>query len=97
MIKLYGFAVSNYYNMVKLALLEKKLPFEEVSAMASQEASYKAKSPMGRRRRTSSATPLTWRNGVTASEQSSAISVDSPVTCCISRTGSAPSASFVIP
>ena len=30
MFKLYGFAVSNYYNMVKLALLEKGLPFEEV-------------------------------------------------------------------
>jgi glutathione S-transferase len=30
MFKLYGFSVSNYYNMVKLALLEKGLPFEEV-------------------------------------------------------------------
>ena len=30
MLKLYGFCVSNYYNMVKLALLEKGLPFEEV-------------------------------------------------------------------
>ncbi|MDR6914424.1 glutathione S-transferase [Pseudomonas sp. 3296] len=30
MLKLYGFSVSNYYNMVKLALLEKGLPFEEV-------------------------------------------------------------------
>ncbi|MHC3825248.1 glutathione S-transferase N-terminal domain-containing protein [Pseudomonas sp. G3-19] len=28
MFKLYGFAVSNYYNMVKLALLEKGLAFE---------------------------------------------------------------------
>ncbi|MDN5401730.1 MAG: glutathione S-transferase, partial [Pseudomonas sp.] len=28
MLKLYGFSVSNYYNMVKLALLEKGLPFE---------------------------------------------------------------------
>ena len=26
MLKLYGFAVSNYYNMVKLALLEKGAP-----------------------------------------------------------------------
>ena len=26
MLKLYGFSVSNYYNMVKLALLEKGLP-----------------------------------------------------------------------
>ena len=31
MLKLYGFSVSNYYNMVKLALLEKGLPFEEVT------------------------------------------------------------------
>lgn len=30
MLKLHGFAVSNYYNMVKLALLEKAVPFEEV-------------------------------------------------------------------
>jgi len=30
MLKLYGFSVSNYYNMVKLALLEKGLAFEEV-------------------------------------------------------------------
>lgn len=30
MLKLYGFAVSNYYNMVKMALLEKGVPFEEV-------------------------------------------------------------------
>lgn len=30
MLKLYGFPVSNYYNMVKLALLEKGVPFEEV-------------------------------------------------------------------
>ncbi len=48
MIKLHGFAVSNYYNMVKLALLEKELAFEEVNAMPSQEAEYKAKSPMGK-------------------------------------------------
>lgn len=33
MLKLYGFSVSNYYNMVKLALLEKGLPFEEVPFM----------------------------------------------------------------
>jgi len=29
MLKLCGFAGSNYYNKVKLALLEKGLPFEE--------------------------------------------------------------------
>ncbi|MGO4762101.1 glutathione S-transferase [Cupriavidus sp. 2KB_3] len=32
MLKLCGFAASNYYNKVKLALLEKNLPFEEVLA-----------------------------------------------------------------
>jgi glutathione S-transferase len=31
MFKLYGFSVSNYYKMVKLAMLEKGLPFEEVT------------------------------------------------------------------
>ncbi|MEX2480270.1 MAG: glutathione S-transferase [Gammaproteobacteria bacterium] len=48
MIKLHGFAVSNYYNMVKFALLEKGLEFAEVQAMPSQEADYKCKSPMGK-------------------------------------------------
>ena len=32
MLKLCGFAASNYYNKVKLALLEKGVPFEEVLA-----------------------------------------------------------------
>jgi len=48
MIKLYGFGISNYYNMVKFALLEKGLAFEEVAAMPSQENDYKSKSPMGK-------------------------------------------------
>ena len=48
MTKLYGFEISNYYNMAKFALLEKGLPFEEVAAMPSQESDYKAKSPMGK-------------------------------------------------
>ena len=48
MIKLHGFPVSNYYNMVKFALLEKGIDFEEVEAMPSQEAEFKAKSPMGK-------------------------------------------------
>jgi glutathione S-transferase len=29
MLVLHGFSSSNYYNVVKLALLEKELPFEE--------------------------------------------------------------------
>ncbi len=48
MIKLYGFGVSNYYNMVKFALVEKGLEFQEISAMPSQEDDFKAKSPMGK-------------------------------------------------
>ncbi|MCY1175984.1 Glutathione S-transferase [compost metagenome] len=45
MLKLYGFAVSNYYNMVKLALLEKGLPFEEVPFFAGQSPEALAISP----------------------------------------------------
>jgi len=48
MIKLYGFRVSNYFNMVKLALLEKGLEFEEIHAMPSQESDFTRKSPMGK-------------------------------------------------
>ena len=48
MYKLYGFPISNYYNMVKLALLEKGLEFEEVMTRPNQEATYLAKSPMGK-------------------------------------------------
>lgn len=48
MLKLYGFSVSNYYNMVKYALLEKGMAFEEVLAMPSQENDYTSKSPMGK-------------------------------------------------
>lgn len=48
MIKLHGISVSNYYNMVKQTLLEKGVDFEEVVDPASQEAAYKAKSPMGK-------------------------------------------------
>ena len=36
MLKLCGFAASNYYNKVKLALLEKGVPFEEVLAWLGQ-------------------------------------------------------------
>ncbi|WP_339501842.1 glutathione S-transferase [Pseudomonas silesiensis] len=48
MLKLYGFCVSNYYNMVKLALLEKGLPFEEVPFYAGQSAEALAISPRGK-------------------------------------------------
>lgn len=48
MLKLYGFSVSNYYNMVKLALLEKGLPFEEVPFYAGQTPDALAVSPRGK-------------------------------------------------
>ena len=48
MLKLYGFRVSNYFNMVKFALLEKDLEFEVVETMPSQEDAFKTKSPMGK-------------------------------------------------
>ncbi|MEN5043271.1 glutathione S-transferase family protein [Pseudomonas koreensis] len=48
MFKLYGFAVSNYYNMVKLALLEKGLPFEEVTFYPTPTPESLAISPRGK-------------------------------------------------
>ena len=48
MIKIYGAQLSNYYCMVKTALAEKNIAFEEVAAPPSQEADYLAKSPMGK-------------------------------------------------
>lgn len=48
MLKLHGFAVSNYYNMVKLALLEKGLPFEEVLFVPNQTQQALAISPRGK-------------------------------------------------
>ncbi|VVQ03231.1 Glutathione S-transferase [Pseudomonas fluorescens] len=48
MFKLYGFSVSNYYNMVKLALLEKGLSFEEVTFYPAQTPESLAISPRGK-------------------------------------------------
>ncbi|WP_372748397.1 glutathione S-transferase family protein [Litorivivens sp.] len=48
MLKLYGFAVSDYFNMVKHVLLEKGIEFEEVVIFPDQSAEYLAKSPMGK-------------------------------------------------
>jgi len=47
-LKLYGFTVSNYFNMVKMALLEKGIEFEFVDTKPTQEGDYLAKSPMGK-------------------------------------------------
>lgn len=46
--KLHGAPLSNFYNMVKHALLEKNIAFEEVLTPPSQEPEFLAKSPMGK-------------------------------------------------
>ncbi|HLK40435.1 MAG TPA: glutathione S-transferase family protein [Polyangiaceae bacterium] len=52
MLRLHGFSSSNYYNIVKLALLEKGLAFEEVviytGASDEYHPEYLAKSPLGK-------------------------------------------------
>ena len=48
MLKLYGFPISNYANMVHLALLEKGLPFEYLPTVPDQSAELLAKSPRGK-------------------------------------------------
>jgi glutathione S-transferase len=48
MIVLCGFAASNYYNKVKLALLEKAVPFEEKLQWPDRSIELLAKSPLGK-------------------------------------------------
>lgn len=48
MLKLHGFAVSNYYNMIKLALLEKGVAFEEVLFFGGQTPESFSRSPRGK-------------------------------------------------
>lgn len=48
MLKLHGFSVSNYYNMVKLALMEKGVPFEAVAVHGGQREEFLAISPRGK-------------------------------------------------
>jgi glutathione S-transferase len=49
MITLCGFSISNYYNKVKLALLEKGVPFEEERVMTgSKDEAVLAASPLGK-------------------------------------------------
>lgn len=48
MLRLCGFAGSNYHNKVKLALIEKQVPFEEVSQYPTQDPAVLAESPMGK-------------------------------------------------
>ena len=47
-LKLYGFAASNYFNMVQLALLEKGLAFETVPFHGCQNPAILAVSPRGK-------------------------------------------------
>ena len=48
MLRLHGFAASNYYNKAKLTLLEKQIPFEEVLQWADGSAALLAASPLGK-------------------------------------------------
>lgn len=48
MLVLHGFSSSNYYNVVKLALLEKGLPFRESLVYPGAGDEYLAKSPLGK-------------------------------------------------
>jgi glutathione S-transferase len=48
MLKLYGFAVSNYFNMVKHVLLYKGIAFDEVLTFPGMDSAYNSKSPMGK-------------------------------------------------
>ncbi|HYD55365.1 MAG TPA: glutathione S-transferase family protein [Burkholderiales bacterium] len=49
MLKLCGFHVSNYHNKVRIALLEKGIPFEEdASCRPSQDEAFLARSPLGK-------------------------------------------------
>lgn len=48
-IKLYGFPLSNYYNMIKAVMLEKEVAFTEVFTRPGKtDANYLALSPMGK-------------------------------------------------
>lgn len=48
MLTLCGFAVSNYYNKLKLVLLEKSIPFEERLVYPWQKDSFQDASPLGK-------------------------------------------------
>ena len=48
MLKLHGFPASNYFNVVKMALLEKGAEFEDVRVFTGQSEEFLAKSAMGK-------------------------------------------------
>lgn len=47
-LRLLGYPVSNYVNIVRAALVEKQLPFEFVITRASQDAAFRRMSPLGK-------------------------------------------------
>jgi len=47
-LKLCGFATSNYYNKVKMQLLEKGVPFEDVLVWPSHDEAHLTRSPRGK-------------------------------------------------
>lgn len=47
-LRLHGYAVSNFFNVVRAALIEKRLAFEIVEARASQAPEFLVASPMGK-------------------------------------------------
>jgi glutathione S-transferase len=48
MLRLFGFASSNYYNIVKLVLIEKGLDFEEITAYPPADEAYRSRNPTGK-------------------------------------------------
>ncbi len=48
MVTLYGSAISNYYNKIKLALMEKEIAFIEVLLAPNQDQSMLKRSPLGK-------------------------------------------------
>ncbi len=48
MLRLHGFAFSNYHNLVKVVLVEKGIAFEEVPSYPPADESYLAKNPTGK-------------------------------------------------
>jgi glutathione S-transferase len=48
MLRLHGFASSNYHNIVKLVLLEKRLEFEEITTYPPADEAYRAMNPTGK-------------------------------------------------
>src|SRR5262249_13430705 len=48
MLRLHGFPFSNYHNVVKVVLLEKRLDFEEIITYPPADDAYRAKNPTGK-------------------------------------------------